>query len=43
MQSDNYHKLSEQEIQSELYRLQGWTIVNGKLNRSFEDSNIEDR
>ena len=43
MQSDNksddsYHKLSEQEIQNELNRLQGWTIVNGKLNRSFEFS-----
>ena len=33
---DSYHKLSEQEIQNELNRLQGWTIVNGKLNRRFE-------
>jgi hypothetical protein len=23
---DNYHKLSEQEIQSEINRLEGWTI-----------------
>ena len=48
MQSDNksddenYHKLSEQEIQSELNRLQGWTIVNGKLNRSFEFNGFVD-
>jgi 4a-hydroxytetrahydrobiopterin dehydratase len=39
---DNYHKLSEQEIQSELNRLQGWTIVNGKLNRSFEFNSFVD-
>jgi Pterin 4 alpha carbinolamine dehydratase len=42
MQSDNYHKLSEQEIQSELNRLQGWTIVNGKLNRRFEFNSFVD-
>jgi 4a-hydroxytetrahydrobiopterin dehydratase len=39
---DNYHKLSEQEIQHELNRLQGWTIVNGKLNRSFEFNSFVD-
>ena len=38
MQNDNYHKLSEQEIQNELNRLQGWTIVNGKL--TFEALNL---
>jgi 4a-hydroxytetrahydrobiopterin dehydratase len=32
----------EQEIQSELNRLQGWTIVNGKLNRSFEFNSFVD-
>jgi hypothetical protein len=32
---DNYHKISEQDIESELNRLQGWTIVNGKLNRQL--------
>jgi 4a-hydroxytetrahydrobiopterin dehydratase len=42
MQSDNYHKLSEQEIQNELNRLQGWTIVNGKLNRRFEFNSFVD-
>lgn len=36
LSDDSYHKLSEQEIQLELNRLQGWTIVNGKLNRGFE-------
>ena len=39
---DNYHKLSEQDIHSELNRLQGWTIVNGKLNRSFEFNSFVD-
>src|ERR687885_2953913 len=48
MQSDNksddenYHKLSEQEIQNELNRLQEWTMVNGKLNRSFEFNSFVD-
>jgi 4a-hydroxytetrahydrobiopterin dehydratase len=47
MQSDNksddsYRRLSEQEIRSELNRLQGWTIVNGKLNRSFEFNSFVD-
>jgi Pterin 4 alpha carbinolamine dehydratase len=39
---DSYHKLSEQEIQNELNRLQGWTIVNGKLNRRFEFNSFVD-
>jgi 4a-hydroxytetrahydrobiopterin dehydratase len=39
---DNYHKLSEQEIQNELNRLQVWTIVNGKLNRRFEFNSFVD-
>ena len=42
MQNDNYHKLSEQEIQNELNKLQGWTIVNGKLNRRFEFNSFVD-
>jgi 4a-hydroxytetrahydrobiopterin dehydratase len=47
MQSDNksddtYRKLSEQEIKGELNRLEGWTIVNGKLNRSFEFNSFVD-
>jgi 4a-hydroxytetrahydrobiopterin dehydratase len=33
---DSYRKLSEQEIQREVNMLQGWAVVNGKLNRSFE-------
>jgi 4a-hydroxytetrahydrobiopterin dehydratase len=34
--SEEYRKLSESEIKSEVARLKGWNIVNGKLNRTFE-------
>lgn len=34
--SDDYQKLSEEQIKQELSKLNGWTIVNGKLNRTFE-------
>ena len=34
--SEEYRKLSEDEIKNELNRLKGWTIVDGKLNRTFE-------
>src|SRR5919204_5704610 len=33
---DSYQKLSDQEIEREVKKLEGWKIVNGKLNRSFE-------
>ena len=33
---DSYQKLSDQEIEGEVKKLEGWKIVNGKLNRSFE-------
>jgi len=37
MQNENeYKKLSEQEIKEEVAKLQGWTVVNGKLNKDFE-------
>lgn len=36
MSEDEYHKLSESEIQKEVSRLAGWKIVGGKLNKSFE-------
>jgi 4a-hydroxytetrahydrobiopterin dehydratase len=39
---DSYRKLSEQEIQREVNKLQGWTIVNCKLNRSFEFNSFVD-
>jgi 4a-hydroxytetrahydrobiopterin dehydratase len=29
-------KLNEQEIQENLSRAKGWTVVNGKLHRAFE-------
>ena len=41
MESNNtayssYQKLSEQEIQLEVDKLQGWQVSNGKLTRSLE-------
>ena len=34
--TDTYHKLTEKEIESEVTKIQGWKVVNGKLNKSFE-------
>ena len=34
--SDDYQKLSEEQIKQELSKLEGWTIANGKLARTFE-------
>ncbi len=34
--SDDYHKLSDEQIKQELAKLNGWTVANGKLNRTFE-------
>ena len=36
MSEDDYRKLSEQEIEGEVTKLQGWKVVSGKLNRTFE-------
>ena len=36
MSEDDYRKLSEQEIEREVNKLQGWKVVSGKLNRTFE-------
>jgi 4a-hydroxytetrahydrobiopterin dehydratase len=36
MSEDDYQKLSEQEIEREVNKLQGWKVVSGKLNRTFE-------
>ncbi len=33
---DSYQKLSDQEIVGEVKKLEGWKVVNGKLNRTFE-------
>ena len=34
--SDDYQKLSEEQIKQELSKLKGWAIANGKLTRTFE-------
>lgn len=34
--SDEYQKLSEEQIKQELTKLNGWTVANGKLTRTFE-------
>lgn len=34
--SEEYRKLSENEIKDEMAKLKGWKIVDGKLNRTFE-------
>jgi 4a-hydroxytetrahydrobiopterin dehydratase len=39
-QGESYHKLSDSEIESEVTKLQGWKVVNGKLNKSFEFKNF---
>jgi 4a-hydroxytetrahydrobiopterin dehydratase len=35
-ENDTYHKLSDSEIESEVTKLSGWKLLNGKLNKSFE-------
>ena len=37
---DEYRKLSQQQIEEELTRLQGWVIANGKLSKEFEFENF---
>jgi 4a-hydroxytetrahydrobiopterin dehydratase len=39
-QEDAYHKLSDSEIESEVTKIAGWKLVNGKLNKSFEFKNF---
>lgn len=34
--SEDYQKLSDEQIKQELAKLQGWKIENGKLTRTFE-------
>jgi len=34
--SDDYQKLTDEQIKQELAKLQGWKIENGKLTRTFE-------
>ena len=39
-QEDTYRKLSDSEIESEVTKISGWKLVNGKLNKSFEFKNF---
>jgi 4a-hydroxytetrahydrobiopterin dehydratase len=34
--TDTYHKLTDKEIESEVTKVSGWKVVNGKLSKSFE-------
>lgn len=40
MSNDDYRKLSQQEIELEIGKIQGWKVANGKLNRTFEFENF---
>lgn len=40
MSNDDYQKLSQQEIELEIGKIQGWEVANGKLNRTFEFENF---
>ena len=40
VKDESYQKLSDQEIERQIKGLEGWNLVNGKLNRSFEFSNF---
>jgi 4a-hydroxytetrahydrobiopterin dehydratase len=33
---EDYRKLSDKEIQQEVNKLDGWKVVNGKVNKTFE-------
>ena len=36
MMSDDYQKLSEEQIKHELANLKGWEVENGKISRTFK-------
>ena len=40
VKDESYQKLSDQEIERQIKHLEGWNLVNGKLNRAFEFSNF---
>jgi len=40
MSEEDYSKLSEKEIQQQVAGLDGWKVVNGKVNKSFEFDNF---
>ena len=35
-ENDSYKKLSESEIQQQVKDLDGWQVINGKVNKTFE-------
>jgi 4a-hydroxytetrahydrobiopterin dehydratase len=35
-EEEDYRKLAEKEIQQQVAGLDGWKVVNGKINKSFE-------
>ena len=39
---EDYNKLSENEIKNELVKVQGWTINENKLTKTFEFRDFED-
>jgi 4a-hydroxytetrahydrobiopterin dehydratase len=40
MSEDEYQKLSEQEIKQQVAKLEGWKVVDGKVNKTFEFGNF---
>jgi 4a-hydroxytetrahydrobiopterin dehydratase len=40
MSEDEYQKLSGQEIQQQVAKLEGWKVVDGKVNKTFEFENF---
>ncbi len=36
MSEEDYRKLTEKEIPQQVAKLDGWKVVNGKVNKSFE-------
>lgn len=40
MSEDEYQKLSEQDIQEQVAKLEGWKVIGGKVNKTFEFENF---
>ncbi len=40
MSEDEYQKLSEQDIQQQVAKLEGWKVLGGKVNKTFEFENF---
>ena len=36
MSDEEYSKLSEKEIREQVAKLDGWKVVSGKINKTFE-------